>query len=402
MASKKQGGARLTPEQVAAQIQKTYGVESITNMSSDGRSSTKVRKLPTGLPALDHVLGGGIPRGRIIEIYGPESSGKTTLAAAMISAAQFYSLLHSGYIRSNAVVDSEHALDPDWIDKLKVNMEYLLVAQPDNGEEAFAIAEDLVVTGEVDIVVADSVAAMTPKAMIEGDYDKSPMGIHARLMSQGLPKINQILAENPHSIYIMINQIRNKFVMMGNPETTTGGNSLKFYASMRLDVRRKIEDHNRGKDETYGDSILGNDMIVKAVKNKVGVPFRKTSEKDVSLDFEEGFDILMSLIQLLNKVDSTIKSGSWYDVGGQKFQGDATFKKMMIEDPALVGQVCDIIKSKVPDFFSDFYKQYIPWYLAGGWNNPDNPHTPKERTAEVNITPESEEETTTKKGRGKK
>jgi recombination protein RecA len=259
--------------------------------------------VPSGSILLDEALGiGGYPRGRIIEIYGPESSGKTTLALHAIAEAQ-----KMGGIA--AFVDAEHALDPQYAKNLGVNIDELWVSQPDTGEQALEITEGLVRSGAVDIIVIDSVAALTPQAEIEGDMGDSHMGLQARLMSQALRKLTGILSKSK-CIIIFINQIRMKIgVMFGNPETTTGGNALKFYASVRLEVR-KIETIDKGEDDA-----IGNRVRVKVVKNKVAPPFRKV---ELDIIFGKGISAIASLLDSAVKFEFIDKKGAWYSVGEEK------------------------------------------------------------------------------------
>ena len=284
------------------QIEKQFGQGSLMKLGT-GVESVSVDVVPSGSILLDEALGiGGYPRGRIIEIYGPESSGKTTLALHAIAEAQ-----KTGGIA--AFIDAEHALDPQYAKNLGVNIDDLWVSQPDTGEQALEIAESLVRSGAVDIIVVDSVAALTPQAEIEGDMGDSHMGLQARLMSQALRKLTGIIGKSK-CIIIFINQIRMKIgVMFGNPETTTGGNALKFYASVRLEVR-KIETIDKGEDDA-----VGNRVRVKVVKNKVAPPFRKV-EMDVI--FGKGISAVSSLLDAAVKHEMIDKKGAWYSVGEEK------------------------------------------------------------------------------------
>jgi recombination protein RecA len=284
------------------QIEKQFGQGSLMKLGT-GTDIAGIEVVPSGSILLDEALGiGGYPRGRIIEIYGPESSGKTTLALHAIAEAQ-----KMGGIA--AFVDAEHALDPQYAKNLGVNIDELWVSQPDTGEQALEITEGLVRSGAVDIIVIDSVAALTPQAEIEGDMGDSHMGLQARLMSQALRKLTGILSKSK-CIIIFINQIRMKIgVMFGNPETTTGGNALKFYASVRLEVR-KIETIDKGEDDA-----IGNRVRVKVVKNKVAPPFRKV---ELDIIFGKGISAIASLLDSAVKFEFIDKKGAWYSVGEEK------------------------------------------------------------------------------------
>jgi recombination protein RecA len=284
--------------------------------------------IPTGSIALDHALGiGGYPRGRVIEIYGPESSGKTTLAIHAIAEAQ-----KAGGIA--AMIDAEHAFDRTYAKKLGVNVDTLLISQPDNGEQALEIADSLIRSGAIDIVVIDSVAALTPKAEIEGDMGDSKMGLQARLMSQALRKLTANISKT-NTCCIFINQLREKIgIMFGNPETTTGGNALKFYASVRLDVRKL----SQLKD---GDDATGNRARVKVVKNKMAPPFRKA---EFDIVFGEGISKLGEIVDLGVELGVIKKSGSWFSYGESKLaQGRDAVKQLLKDNPEL----CEEIEGKV-------------------------------------------------------
>ncbi|MBO7561528.1 MAG: recombinase RecA [Bacteroidales bacterium] len=307
-------------------IEKDFGKGTIMKLGDQPKFDVSI--IPTGSIALDHALGiGGYPRGRVIEIYGPESSGKTTLAIHAIAEAQ-----KAGGIA--AIIDAEHAFDRTYAKKLGVNVDTLLISQPDNGEQALEIADSLIRSGAIDIVVIDSVAALTPKAEIEGDMGDSKMGLQARLMSQALRKLTANISKT-NTCCIFINQLREKIgIMFGNPETTTGGNALKFYASVRLDVRKL----SQLKD---GDDATGNRARVKVVKNKMAPPFRKA---EFDIVFGEGISKVGEIVDLGVELDIIKKSGSWFSYGDSKLaQGRDAVKQLLRDNPEL----CDEIEAKV-------------------------------------------------------
>lgn len=299
-------------------IEKEYGKGAIMRMGD--REVEEIPFIKSGSLALDFALGvGGYPRGRVIEIYGPESSGKTTLAIHAIAEAQ-----KAGGIA--AIIDAEHAFDRFYAQKLGIDVENLLISQPDNGEQALEIADELIRSGAIDIIVIDSVAALTPKAEIEGDMGDSKMGLQARLMSQALRKLTAIIGRT-NTCVIFINQLRDKIgVLFGNPETTTGGNALKFYSSVRLDVRRISQIKE-------GENVSGNRVRVKVVKNKVAPPFRKA---EFDLMFGEGISKFGEVLDLAEQLNLVKKSGSWYSYGDTKLaQGRENAKKVITENPDL-------------------------------------------------------------------
>ena len=318
----------LALDQAIIQIEKQFGKGSIMRLGDDS-AKVKVAAIPTGSIELDIALGiGGIPRGRVTEIFGPESSGKTTLMLHVVAQAQ-----KMGGIA--AFVDAEHALDPSYASKLGVDTDQLLVSQPDTGEEALEITEALVRSGAVDVIVIDSVAALVPKAEIEGDMGDSHMGLQARLMSQALRKLTGVISKSKTCV-IFINQIRHKIgVMFGSPETTTGGNALKFYASIRLDIR-KVEVLKSG------DDAIGNRVRVKVVKNKVAPPF-KQAEFDIL--FDSGISVAGGILDLGVKYEIIKKSGTWFSYGEERIgQGRENAKTFLENNPNISSEVEKKIK----------------------------------------------------------
>ena len=313
-----------------SKIEKDFGKGSIMRMGDEQIENVEV--IPTGSVALDTALGvGGYPRGRIIEIYGPESSGKTTLAIHAIAEAQ-----KQGGIA--AFIDAEHAFDRFYAEKLGVDVDNLWVSQPDNGEQALEIADQLIRSSAIDILVVDSVAALTPKKEIEGDMGDSAVGLQARLMSQALRKLTSTISKT-NTCCIFINQLREKIgVMFGNPETTTGGNALKFYSSVRLDIRRvtSIKD---------GDQVIGNQVRVKIVKNKVAPPFRKA---EFEITFGEGISKIGEIVDLGVQYGIIQKSGSWFSYNGTKLaQGRDATKAMIKDNPELAEELEALIKNAI-------------------------------------------------------
>ncbi len=317
-------------EAALSQIERSYGKGSVMKLGGP-EGVVEIEAISTGSLGLDIALGiGGLPRGRVIEIYGPESSGKTTLALHTVAEAQ-----KSGGICG--FIDAEHALDPSYAKKLGVNLEELLISQPDNGEQALEIADTLVRSGAVDVLVVDSVAALTPRAELEGDMGDSLPGLQARLMSQALRKLTASIARS-NTMVIFINQIRMKIgVMFGSPETTTGGNALKFYASCRLDIRRigAIKDR---------EEVIGNQTRVKVVKNKVAPPFRVV---EFDILYGEGISKTGELIDLGVKAGVVEKSGSWYSYGDQRIgQGKENARKFLAENADIAKEIEGKIRSE--------------------------------------------------------
>ena len=316
-------------ENAMRQIEKDFGKGSIMKMG-EAAAKMNVEIIPTGALTLDIALGiGGVPRGRVVEIYGPESSGKTTVALHIIAEAQ----KAGGYA---AFIDAEHALDPQYAKKLGVDIDNLLISQPDNGEQALEIADALVRSGAIDVIVIDSVAALVPRAEIEGEMGDSHVGLHARLMSQALRKLTGIISKS-RTTAIFINQIREKVgIMFGNPETTTGGRALKFYASIRLEVR-KTESLKQSND------VVGNRTRVKVVKNKVAPPF-KQAEFDIM--YGEGISREGCIVDIGSELEIISKSGAWYSYGDTRLgQGRENVKEFFKENR----QIADEIEQKIRD-----------------------------------------------------
>ena len=317
--------------QALGQIEKQFGKGSVMRMG-DGGGVKDIESISTGSIGLDVALGiGGLPRGRVVEIYGPESSGKTTLTLQVIAEAQKLG-------GTAAFVDAEHALDPGYAEKLGVNVDELLVSQPDTGEQALEITDMLVRSGAVDIVVIDSVAALTPKAEIEGEMGDSHMGLQARLMSQALRKLTGNI-QRSNTMVVFINQIRMKIgVMFGSPETTTGGNALKFYSSVRLDIRRigAIK---------KGDEVIGNQTRVKVVKNKVSPPFKQA---EFEILYGEGISRMGEIIDLGVQHDIVDKAGSWYSYGDDRIgQGKENVREFLRQNPAMAEEIEGKIRAKL-------------------------------------------------------
>ncbi|MCI8402614.1 MAG: recombinase RecA [Lachnospiraceae bacterium] len=314
-----------------SQIEKTYGKGSVMKLGDSG-TNMNIEAIPTGSLSLDIALGlGGVPKGRIIEIYGPESSGKTTVALHMVAEAQKRDGI-AGFI------DAEHALDPVYAKNIGVDIDNLYISQPDNGEQALEIAETMVRSGALDIIIIDSVAALVPKAEIEGDMGDSHVGLQARLMSQALRKLTAAISRS-NCVVIFINQLREKVgVMFGNPETTTGGRALKFYSSVRLDVRR-IESLKQGGE------VIGNRTRIKVVKNKVAPPFK---EAEFDIMFGKGISREGDILDLAAKINVIEKSGSWYAYEGEKIgQGRENAKTFLREHPDIMTAVDQRVRQEM-------------------------------------------------------
>lgn len=314
------------------QIEKQYGKGAVMKLG-DPAAQMNVETFPTGSLSLDIALGlGGIPKGRIVEIYGPESSGKTTVTLHMIAEVQKRGGI-AGFI------DAEHALDPVYAKNIGVDVDNLYISQPDNGEQALEITETMVRSGAIDIVVVDSVAALVPKAEIDGDMGDSHVGLQARLMSQALRKLTAVISKSNCTV-IFINQLREKVgVMFGNPETTTGGRALKFYSSVRLDVRR-IESLKQSGE------VTGNRTRVKVVKNKIAPPFK---EAEFDIMFGEGISIVGDILDLAANVNIIVKSGAWYAYEGNKIgQGRENAKQFLKDNP----DICKEVENKVREYYN--------------------------------------------------
>ena len=325
-------------EAAMAQIEKNYGKGSVMKLGE--YKAMEIEAIPTGALSLDIALGiGGVPRGRIIEIYGPESSGKTTLALHIIAEAQKL----GGEV---ALIDAEHALDPVYSKKLGVDIDNLIVSQPDTGEQALEITESLVRSGALDVIVVDSVAALVPKAEIDGDMGDPHMGLQARLMSQALRKLAGVINKSK-TVLIFINQLRDKIgVMFGNPETTTGGRALKFYASVRLDIRKAENIKQDGE-------IKGSRTKVKVVKNKVAPPFR---EAEFDIMYGEGISREGNVLDMAVNLDIIEKSGSWFSYNGDRIgQGRENVKKYLRENPEML----DEVEKKVRENFEKAFEQSL-------------------------------------------
>lgn len=325
-------------EMAMSQIEKQFGKGSVMKLGDF--KAMEVEAIPTGALSLDIALGiGGVPRGRIIEIYGPESSGKTTLALHVVAEAQ----KQGG---EAAFIDAEHALDPVYAKKLGVDIDNLIVSQPDTGEQALEITESLVRSGALDVIVVDSVAALVPKAEIDGDMGDSHMGLQARLMSQALRKLAGAINKSK-TVLIFINQLREKIgVMFGNPETTTGGRALKFYASVRMDIR-KIENIKQDGE------VKGNRVRVKIVKNKVAPPFR---EAEFDIVYGQGISKEGNILDMAVNLDIIEKAGSWFSYNGERIgQGRENVKKYLKENP----DVLDEVEKKVRDNFVKAFEQSL-------------------------------------------
>ena len=324
---KEEGAKNKIVEETVSEIKKRFGDGAIMRLGEAKKMD--LESIPTGSISLDLALGiGGVPKGRIIELYGPESSGKTTLSLHIVAESQ----KRKG---TAAFVDAEHALDPEYAKKIGVDVDKLLVSQPDSGEEALEIVEALVRSGAVDIIIIDSVAALTPRAEIEGEMGASHMGLQARLMSQALRKLTSIV-NNTNTTVIFINQIRMKIgVVFGNPEVTPGGKALKFHSSVRIEVRKSAQ-------IKQGENIIGNRVKVKIVKNKVAPPFR-TAEFDIM--YNEGISYLGDVVNTGVKYDIIKKGGAWYNYGEHKLgQGMESSKRYLKENPKLIKEIIGKIK----------------------------------------------------------
>jgi recombination protein RecA len=330
-------------EMAMSQIEKQFGKGSVMKLGEF--KAMEVEAIPTGALSLDMALGiGGVPRGRIIEVFGPESSGKTTLALHIVAEAQKMG-------GDAAFIDAEHALDPVYAKKLGVDIDNLIVSQPDTGEQALEITESLVRSGALDVIVVDSVAALVPKAEIDGDMGDSHMGLQARLMSQALRKLTGALNKTK-TVLIFINQLREKIgVMFGNPETTTGGRALKFYASVRLDIR-KIENIKQDGE------VKGNRVRVKVIKNKVAPPFR---EAEFDVVYGEGISKAGNILDMAVNLDIIEKSGSWFSYNGERIgQGRENVKRYLKENPKLLEEVESKVRANFAKAFEESLGEELP------------------------------------------
>ena len=330
-------------EMAMSQIEKQFGKGSVMKLGEF--KAMEVEAIPTGALSLDMALGiGGVPRGRIIEVFGPESSGKTTLALHIVAEAQKMG-------GDAAFIDAEHALDPVYAKKLGVDIDNLIVSQPDTGEQALEITESLVRSGALDVIVVDSVAALVPKAEIDGDMGDSHMGLQARLMSQALRKLTGALNKTK-TVLIFINQLREKIgVMFGNPETTTGGRALKFYASVRLDIR-KIENIKQDGE------VKGNRVRVKVIKNKVAPPFREAEFDGV---YGEGISTAGNILDMAVNLDIIEKSGSWFSYNGERIgQGRENVKRYLKENPKLLEEVESKVRANFAKAFEESLGEELP------------------------------------------
>ena len=330
-------------EMAMSQIEKQFGKGSVMKLGEF--KAMEVEAIPTGALSLDMALGiGGVPRGRIIEVFGPESSGKTTLALHIVAEAQKMG-------GDAAFIDAEHALDPVYAKKLGVDIDNLIVSQPDTGEQALEITESLVRSGALDVIVVDSVAALVPKAEIDGDMGDSHMGLQARLMSQALRKLTGALNKTK-TVLIFINQLREKIgVMFGNPETTTGGRALKFYASVRLDIR-KIENIKQDGE------VKGNRVRVKVIKNKVAPPFR---EAEFDVVYGEGISKAGNILDMAVNLDIIEKSGSWFSYNGERIgQGRENVKRYLKENPKLLEEVESKVRANFSKAFEESLGEELP------------------------------------------
>ncbi|MBE5948718.1 MAG: recombinase RecA [Lachnospiraceae bacterium] len=312
-----------------AQIERQYGKGSVMKLGDSG-ANMNIETVPTGSLSLDIALGlGGVPKGRIVEIYGPESSGKTTVALHMVAEVQKRGGI-AGFI------DAEHALDPVYAKNIGVDIDNLYISQPDNGEQALEITETMVRSGAIDIIIVDSVAALVPKAEIDGDMGDSHVGLQARLMSQALRKLTAVISKS-NCIVIFINQLREKVgIMFGNPETTTGGRALKFYSSIRMDVRR-IESLKQGGE------VVGNRTRIKVVKNKIAPPFK---EAEFDIMFGQGISVEGDILDLAAQVNIVVKSGAWYAYNDSKIgQGRENAKAFLKENPEILKEIEDKVRA---------------------------------------------------------